>query len=104
MEQSTQGTTLVLTGVLDLRHAAEVRHALYTLMADTTGDVHLDLGAVESVDLTILKMFAVANRFAERTGRRVVLRHCSPAVRRLLHLSHLRWMISVEPDQEPRAV
>ena len=42
-------------------------------------------------------MLAVANRVAEREGRRVVLRGGSPGVRRLLHLSHLRWMIPVEP-------
>ena len=47
--------------------------------------------------MTTLKLIAVANRFAEREGRRVVLRGGSPGVRRLLHLSHLRWMLPVEP-------
>ena len=40
--------------------------------------------------MTTLKMLAVANRVAEREGRRVVLRGASPGVRRLLHLAHLR--------------
>jgi anti-anti-sigma regulatory factor len=54
--------------------------------------------------MTTLKMFAVANRVAERRGHRVILRGGSPAVRRLLHLSHLRWMIPVEPGEQSTAV
>jgi anti-anti-sigma factor len=96
---TTNGNPLVVKGALDLRRTAEVREALYALLSTTTGDVHVDLGDVDSIDMTILKMFVVANRHAERDGRRVVLRRCSPAVRRLLHLSHLRWMIPVEPDE-----
>ena len=57
----------------------------------------VDISRVDSVDMTTLKMLAVANRVAERQGRRVVLRGASPGVRRLLHLSHMRWMIPVEP-------
>ena len=36
--------------------------------------------------MTTLKLFAVANRIAEREGRHVVLRGAPPGVRRLLHL------------------
>ena len=51
--------------------------------------------------MTTLKMLAVANRAAERTGQRVVLRGGSPGLRRLLHLSHLRSMLPVEPGWQP---
>ena len=101
MQHTIDRDTLRLSGMLDVRCTAEVRAALYGLLETTTGDVHVDLADVESMDMTTLKMFAVANRFAERHGRRVVLRHCSPAVRRLLHISHLRWMIPVEPAIGP---
>ena len=47
--------------------------------------------------MTTLKLLAVANRVAEREGRRVVLRGASPGVRRLMHLAHLRSRIPVEP-------
>ena len=53
--------------------------------------------------MTTLKMLAVANRVAERQGRRVVLRGGSPGVRRLLHLSHLRWMIPRRARAGPAA-
>jgi anti-anti-sigma regulatory factor len=59
--------------------------------------VVVDISRVDSIDITMLKMLAVANRVAERQARRVVLRGASPGVRRLLHLSHMRWMIPLEP-------
>ena len=83
---------------LDVRCTAELRVArLRACSRRSTGDVVVDISRVDSVDMTTLKLLAVANRVAEREGRRVVLRGGSPGVRRLLHLSHLRWMIPVEP-------
>jgi anti-anti-sigma factor len=100
MEHTTHENTLELSGALDVRCTAELRAALYTLLAKVPGEVVVDIDGVEGVDLTTLKLIAVANRFAERQGRRVVLRGGTPAVRRLLHLSHLRWMIPVEPSAQ----
>jgi anti-anti-sigma factor len=98
MEHTTEGSTLELVGSLDVRCTAELREAVYGLLARQSGDVHVDISRVDSVDLTTLKMLAVANRTAERHGQRVILRGGSPGVRRLLHLSHLRWMLPVEPN------
>lgn len=103
MEHSSHDNTLVLLGALDVRCTAELRTALYALLGRTTGDVLVDIEGVDSIDMTTLKMLAVANRFAEREGRRVVLCGVSTAVRRLLHLSHLRWMIPVEPQAHSTA-
>jgi anti-anti-sigma factor len=97
MELTTNGNTLVLTGSLDVRCTAELRAAVYHLLDERVGDIRVEISRVESVDLTTLKMLAVANRVAEREGRRVVLSGGTPGVRRLLHLSHLRAMIPVEP-------
>jgi anti-anti-sigma factor len=98
-EDGTRSTALALSGVLDVRRTAEVRAQVYALLARTTGDVIVDISRVESVDMTTLKMLAVANRVAERQARQVVLRGVSPGIRRLLHLSHMRWMIPIEPLQ-----
>ena len=97
MELTTRGSVLELSGSLDVRCTAELRAALYRLLDECDGDVRVDISRVDSVDLTTLKMLAVANRAAERQGRRVILTGGSPGVRRLLHLSHLRWMLPVEP-------
>ncbi len=104
MEREHADEALLLSGAVDLRRTSEVRTAIYALLARREGDVVIDLSEVTSVDLTALRMLAVANRVAERSGRRVILRGCSPGVRRLMHLSHLRPMIPVEPDvAAPRA-
>lgn len=97
MEHTIDGDTLELVGTLDVRCTAELRTVLYRLIDRAEGDVVVDVSRVDSVDMTTLKLIAVANRVAERHGRRVVLRAASPGVRRLLHFSHLRWMIPVEP-------
>ncbi len=97
MEQTTTGSTLELSGSLDVRCIGEVRTAVYRLLDECEGAVYVDIAQVESVDMTTLKMLAVANRAAERAGQQVVLRGGSPGLRRLLHLSHLRSMLPVEP-------
>jgi anti-anti-sigma factor len=104
MEQTIDGSTLVLSGSLDVRCTAELRTAVYALLERCDGDVFVDVSQVESVDMTTLKMLAVANRAAERGGHRVVLRGGSPGLRRLLHLSHLRWMLPVEPGWQSSSV
>ncbi len=96
-EDGSVSTALELSGVLDVRRTADVRAAVYAELARSTGDVIVDVSRVDSIDMTTLKMLAVANRVAERQARRVVLRSPSPGVRRLLHLSHMRWMIPIEP-------
>ena len=104
MEHTTHGNTLVLSGSLDVRCTAELRTVVYRLLDECEGDVHVDVSRVESVDMTTLKMLAVANRAAERTNQRVVLRGASPGLRRLLHLSHLRSMLPVDPGGQSTSV
>ncbi len=103
MEQ-TDGSTLELSGSLDVRRTSELRAAVYRLLDECDGDVYVDVSRVESVDMTTLKMLAVANHVAERDGHRVVLRGGSPGLRRLLHLSHLRSMLPVEPGWQSSSV
>ena len=93
--------TLELSGSLDVRRTAELREQVYGLLATGTGDVVVDISKVISIDMTTLKLFAVANRTAEREGRHVVLRGATPGVRRLLHLAHLRSRIPLERAQGP---
>ena len=96
MDITTDGSTLVLHGAFDVRSTMEVRNALYDLLAVRPGDVVVDLTGVETVDLTALKVLAVATRQAGREGHHLVLRGCRPAVRRMLHLSRLIRVLEVE--------
>jgi anti-anti-sigma factor len=99
MEIFTDGPRLVLAGDFDVRSTREVRTAIYEHLEGLEGlaeDVVVDLTDVGSIDLTALKVLAVATRNAERAGHHLTLRGCGPAVRRLLHLSHLIRLVEVE--------
>jgi anti-anti-sigma factor len=90
------GPTLVLSGPFDVRSTWEVRTAIYDHFAAHDEDLVVDLTEVDSIDLTALKVLAVATRAAARLGHHLVLRGCGPAVRRLLHLSRLIRVVEVE--------
>ncbi len=95
LEIVVDGHTLVLSGDFDVRSTWEVRTALYELIA-THDDVQVDLTAVTSVDVTALKVLAVASHQASREGQHLTLRGCNGAVRRLLHMTHLIRLVEVE--------
>ena len=96
MDIEHDGRTLVLTGDFDVRSTMEVRNALYAHLAERQDDIVVDLTAVRAVDLTALRVLAVATRYAAHLGRRLVLRGCCPAVLRMLHLSRLIRVVELE--------
>lgn len=95
MDIVTDGPALVLAGDFDVRSTWEVRGALYDALA-THGSVVVDLSDVATVDVTALKVLAVASRHASRQGGHLTLRGCNGAVRRLLHMTHLIRLVEVE--------
>jgi len=102
MQIMTDGPTLVLSGDLDVRSTGEVRNAVYEhLRRNDAGAVVIDIFGVETVDLTALRVLAVASRFALTDGQRIVLRGACPAVVRMLHLSHLIRFFEVERAAVP---
>jgi anti-anti-sigma factor len=96
MDIMTDGPTLVLVGDFDVRSTMQVRTALYDHLEGHDEDVVVDLTGVDVVDLTALKVLAVATRQASRSGQHLTLRGCGPAVRRMLHLSRLIRVVEVE--------
>ena len=96
MDITTDGATLVLQGDFDVRSTWEVRAAIYDVLEGLDQDVVIDLSGVEAVDHTALRVLAYATREAGKSGHHVTLRGCGPAVRRMLHLTHLRHAVEVE--------
>ena len=96
MDISNDGPTLVLAGQFDVRSTMEVRYAIYEHLDGCDHDIVVDLSDVTSVDVTALKVLAAATHRAERLGRHLTLRGCGPAVRRMLHMSHLIRVVEVE--------
>ena len=96
MDITTNGATLFLSGRFDGRSTSMVREALYTHIAGHPEDVVLDLSEVESIDATALNVLAVATRVMERDGRHLILRGCSPALRRIIAFTRLRRLMQLE--------
>ena len=79
-----------LSGPLDGRCTSELRALLTAhLVTHRDEDLRLDMSAVESVDLTALRLLAAVAVRLRRDGHQLVLVGCTPAVRRLL--SHGPW-------------
>jgi anti-anti-sigma factor len=93
----SDGPVLVLSGDLDVRSTMQVRTAVRDLL-HSYDEVAIDLSAVESADLTALRVLAAATVQAVRDGHHLTLRQPSPAVRRMLHLSHLARVVDVVPS------
>src|SRR5262245_8475463 len=99
MEVFREGTTLQLAGRFDGRSSAQVREALYSLIRDTDcPDVVLDLTKVESLDATALKLLGAASHHLERDGRHLVLRGCTPAIRRVLAFTRMRKLFQLDRE------
>lgn len=100
MDVVTDGPAVVLGGDFDVRSTREVRTALYDAL-HTHGSVVVDLSNVASVDVTALKVLAVASRYASHQGGHLTLRGCNGAVRRLLHMTRLIRLVEVERHAVP---
>lgn len=98
MDITTDGPTLVLSGDFDVRSTSAVRAALHDQIRRIDDDVVVDLSGVEMVDLTALRVLGAASLAAARSGQLVRLRGCTPAVRRMLHISHLIRVVDVERE------
>ncbi len=95
MEIVRDGPTLALDGEFDVRSTGDARRALYEQL-DVYDVVVVDLSGVVAVDVTALKVLAVASREASRRGGRLRLRGCGPHVMRMLHMTRLIRLVEVE--------
>ncbi len=96
-----EGTAVMLSGHLDVRCSADVRETLYGYIGSHPDrDVVVDLTDVESIDATTLRMFAAAALRVERTGRRIVLRGCSPSLRRVIAFGGWRRFFAMERGED----
>jgi anti-anti-sigma factor len=92
---------VVLTGRLDVQSVHEVREALHAAIDAGTGDLVVNLAAVEVMDATGLGVLVSAHRRAGRTGRRLVLRDANPRLQRILRMTRLHRILTVEPAEGP---
>ncbi len=90
------GAVLRVEGKLDVTTVADVRLVLHDAVDHGQGDLVIDLGGVELIDATGLGVLVGAHRRAMRCGRRVVLRAVPPRVLRLLTVTKLSRILTVD--------
>ena len=96
LDITIHGPMLVLHGDFDVRSTFQVRNAIYERLDGHDEDLVVDMSDVETIDVTALRVLAVATRQATRSGHHLTLRNCGPSVRRMMHLSRLAHSFEVE--------
>jgi anti-sigma B factor antagonist len=91
---------VVLAGRLDARSVGDVRMALHALLPHGTGDLVVDVAAVEVADATGLGMLVGLHRSALRIERRVLLSGVPPRLHRLLRATKLHRILRLVPEEE----
>jgi anti-anti-sigma factor len=82
---------VVLSGRLDVHTVHDARAAVQAALVSGTGDLVVNLRDVEMLDATGV------HRRAGRSGRRLILREANPQLVRLLRVSRLHRILTVEP-------
>uniref|UniRef100_UPI003F490DC2 STAS domain-containing protein n=1 Tax=Spirillospora sp. CA-290852 TaxID=3240041 RepID=UPI003F490DC2 len=77
---------LLMTGEIDVSNAREVQRALCGVHDRVPGDVHVDLAAVDFVDVAGLRAFTLAARDLHARDRILVLHSVSSHIARLFDL------------------
>jgi anti-sigma B factor antagonist len=89
--------TIEVRSELDLSTVTALRSVLETALRAASGRVVIDLSAVEFMDCASLRPLRAAARSLRRRGRDLVLRHPSPAVRRLLEVTGVGSELPLDP-------
>ena len=90
--------TLVLDGDLDVHSAPLVQEAVAAAVREGADDVVLDLRSVSFVDSSGLGALIACHKRTRRDSRRLVLRSPSHRVARLLAVTTLDRVLTVESD------
>jgi anti-sigma B factor antagonist len=93
-------TTLVLDGDLDVHSAPLVQQAVAAAVREGAGDVVLDLRLVSFVDSSGLGALIACHKRARHESCNLVLRAPSPRVARLLAVTTLDRVLTVESESD----
>jgi len=85
-----------VTGELDLYTAPTLRERLWALAEDGSGTVIVDLSGVSFIDSTALGVLAATAKLLRRHGEELVVATDDPRLVRLLEVTGLRGLLSVE--------
>jgi anti-anti-sigma factor len=90
-------TRVILVGELDDSTAPDLRAQLAQVTTDAAGDLVLDIGLLTFVDSTGLAIFVAQHKKLRAQGSRLTISSPSPMARRLLEITGLTQILSIEP-------
>ncbi|HEV2998965.1 MAG TPA: STAS domain-containing protein [Solirubrobacteraceae bacterium] len=97
-ERSGDAAVLRLRGELDVASASRLEQALADVTQDAPRIVVVDLGGVEFMDSTGLRVVLSANERAQEAAQEFALVEGPPQVQRLLELTRARERLRIASD------
>ena len=92
----SSGREIALLGRLDVHSVSDVRALLHAAIDAADGDLVVDVSGVDLVDATGLGVLVGADRRARLAGRRLVLRDVTPRLLRILRVTRLHRVLTIE--------
>jgi anti-anti-sigma factor len=94
IDRDGESTVVYLAGELDLVVAPGLQRLLETECERSPRRLSLDLTAVDFLDSSALRVFVHTHKRLAGQSARLELVGCTPAVRRLLSLTSLDWLLA----------
>jgi anti-sigma B factor antagonist len=92
---------VMLTGELDLASSPHLQQVLDQLCRDGFQEVVLDLAGLDFLSAIGLEVFVRADDQLRAAGGRLILRRPGPRVRRLLAITELDTVLTIQPVTSP---
>jgi anti-sigma B factor antagonist len=96
VREQAGSTVLVVRGELDIASNPQLEEALERAFRSEAELVVLDLGELEFMDVTSLRVLAGAHEQAQQCAKRLVLVNVGGQIRRLLTLTRVIDMLSID--------
>jgi anti-sigma B factor antagonist len=93
------GTNVVsVTGEVDLMSSSKLRRELGRAI-DESGTIAVDFAGLTFIDSSGLSALVDAHRRARDAGGVLILRHPTPMLRRLLDITRLETLLTIDPPE-----
>lgn len=102
-EDSGNSLVLSVRGRLDLGLREELQRACKEEEGRSRRFVVVDLRGVTYLDTSGLDMLLMLRKSARQQGSKVVLRHCSRSVRKILQITNCQHLFRIEDSPSPRS-
>ena len=103
IDRDGESTVVYLTGELDLLISPRLQRLLDTECEQNPRRLCLDLTGVDFLDSSALRVFVHTHKRLAGESARLELVSCTPAVRRLLSLTSLDWLLATCASSPPAA-